>query len=66
MEIRLLEWRSFLNGKKQSAFGLVLFFSPAPIISVVPVEADRSPDRLAFAISSPPTWPNSARKENGT
>jgi hypothetical protein len=39
------------------------YFSHPTIISIVPLEADRSPDTLALAISSPRILGNSARKE---
>jgi hypothetical protein len=38
-------------------------FSHPPIISVVPLEADRSPDTLAFAISSPGMWATRREKK---
>jgi hypothetical protein len=41
--------------KNTSAFGLVVLCHPT-IIWIVPVEEDRSPDELAFAISSPRIW----------
>jgi len=47
--------------KNTSAFGLVVFCHPT-IICIVPLETDRLPDTLVFAISSPRIWANSAPK----
>jgi len=60
MEIRLSE-----VDKKTSAFGLEVFCHPT-IICIVPLETDRLPDALVFAISSPRIWTNSALKEKRT
>jgi len=62
MEIRLLERGSFFSGKKTPAFGRVPFFSPADHLRCSR-EADRSPDTLAFAISTPGIWATRREKK---
>jgi hypothetical protein len=63
MEIRLLEWPSFPKWiKNTSGFGLIVLCH-LTVIWIAPPEADRLPDRLEFAISSP-RLSNSALKSN--